>query len=63
MNILEKTESDGLRSRVIIEMCAHFAIYENIDEHIVNADLRRTMRHESIQDRIASMAECTEMVG
>ena len=26
MNILEKTESDSLRSRVIIEMCAHFAI-------------------------------------
>ena len=63
MNILEKTESDGLRSRVISAMCTHFAMYENIDEHIVNADLPRTMRYESIQDRIASMAESTEMVG
>ena len=28
-----------------------------IDEHIVNADLPRTMRYESIQDRIESLAE------
>ena len=63
MNILEKTESDGLRSRVISDMCTHFAMYENIDEHIVNADLPRTMGYESIQDRIESMAESTEMVG
>ena len=56
MNILEKTESDGLRSHVISEMCTHFAMYENIDQHIVNADLPRTMRYEPIQNRIASMA-------
>ena len=36
MNILEKTESDGLRPRVISEMCSsRFAMYENMDENIV----------------------------
>ena len=59
----EKTEADGLRSRVIGEMCQNFAkLYDNIDDEFANANLP-LRKYESIQDRIASMNQCTEMIG
>ena len=63
LKVYEVAQSDSIRSAMIQEMCCNFKEYENLDHTSINADLPPHVRYNSIEDRITSMANATEMVG
>lgn len=63
MRIREMTSADALRSNMIAHILDNCGLYENIDERMVNADLLQRLCYASIEDRIASMANPSEMIG
>ena len=63
LKVFEVTQADSLRAAMIKELCIHFKEYEHLDHTSINVDLPVTVRYDSIQARIASMATPTEMIG
>ena len=63
MKIRELNVADSLISKMITHVVENFGLYENIDEWAANAELPRGHSYTSIDDRVASMANPTEMVG
>ena len=63
LKMKEMRDADALRSRVISQMLENFSLYEEIDSSAVNADLPQSKCYASIEDRIAEMANPSEMIG
>lgn len=63
MRMREMTSADALQSNTIVHMLDNVGLYENIDERKVNADLPQRLCYASIEDRIASMANPSEIIG
>ena len=63
LKVYEVTQADSLHAAMIKELCLHFKDYEHLDHRSNNVDLPITVRYDSIQERIASMATPTEMIG
>ena len=63
LKVFEVTQADSLRAAMIKELCLNFKDYEHLDHTSINVDVPVTVRYDSIQARIASMASPTEMIG
>ena len=63
LNVLEKNEADGIRSRMVSYMITNFNMYQELDKARLNTDLPQRIHYESIADRIASMSDPMEHVG
>jgi hypothetical protein len=63
MTVIYKRIFDSLRSKMVSNILDNFDLYANLGKELVNADLPQRLCYESIEDRVASMANPTEMVG
>ena len=63
LKVFEVTQADSLRAAMIKEQCLNFKEYEHLDHTSINVDIPVTVRYDSIQARIASMATPTELIG
>lgn len=63
LSIKEQCQSDSLRAQLIQYMCDNFSNFDEIHGDMLNADMPQKLRYHSLEERLATMANPTEMPG